>query len=82
MNFEIRRALHDTTLGMDQLSSGSNIDTEKLVSALRGFVHLPLADDGNGDELTHITNLVLLGESTHESIFNEALKTVLGEQYA
>lgn len=79
--FDISRSLHSTTLGMEQLSRDPETGTNQLTSALRDLVHLPLADGGLGSELKYVSSLVLLGESTQEAIFNNALRTVLGEQF-
>jgi hypothetical protein len=78
--FEYRRVLHDTSLGVDGLSGGSDTNRGDLVRALQSFTRLPL-EDGNGDELGRISNLVLLGESAGDQRLHDVLKDVLGERF-
>jgi hypothetical protein len=78
--FEYRRVLHDTRLGVDGLSGGSDTNRGDLVRALQSFTRLPL-EDGNGVELERISNLVLLGESADDQRLHDVLKDVLGERF-
>jgi hypothetical protein len=78
--FEYRRVLHDTHLGVDGLSGGSDSSYDDLARALRNVISLPL-EDGNGAELKRINNLVLLGESAGDHRLHDVLKEVLGEQF-
>jgi hypothetical protein len=78
--YEDRRVLHDTHLGADGLSGGSDGSHRDLVRALRDLTDLPLKD-GNGEGLTHIGRVILLGESAADPRLNVALKDVLGEQF-
>lgn len=82
--FEVRRVLHDTRLGADALSRGSdapgfNSSRGDLASALRDITRLPVKD-GNGEEVTLVGELVLLGESAGDRRLHDVLKEVLGEQ--
>lgn len=82
--FEVRRVLHDTRLGADALSRGSdapgpNRSRGDLASALREITRLPV-EDGNGEEVTRVGELVLLGESAGDRRLHDVLKEVLGEQ--
>jgi hypothetical protein len=80
--FEQRRVLHDTNLGLDQLHGHSELSNhQKLENADRKLVRLPMNDDDNGEELTYIHNLVLLGESADNARLHDVLKKVLAEQY-
>jgi hypothetical protein len=78
--FEYRRILHDTSLGVDGLSGGSDTNRGDLVRALQSFTRLPLEDD-NGGELERMSNLVLLGESAGDQRLHDVLKDVLGERF-
>ena len=78
--FEYRRVLHDTRLGVDGLSGGSDSSYDDLARALRNITSLPL-EDGNGAELKQIGNLVLLGESAGDQRLHDVLKDVLAEQF-
>jgi len=78
--FEYRRVLHDTSLGVDGFSGGSDTNRGDLVRALQSFTRLPLEDD-NGDELERISNLVLLGESAGDQRLHDVLKDILGERF-
>ena len=65
--FEVRRVLHDTNLGTDALSKGSNTFEScstniSLPRAFRNTTKLPLTD-GIGAGLIKINKLVMLGES-------------------
>ena len=82
--FEDRRVLHDTRLGTDGLSRGSDSsesDSSRsgLVRALRELTSLPL-EDGNGAGLMRISELVLLGESASDRRLHDVLREVLAEQ--
>jgi hypothetical protein len=79
--FEYRRVLHDTRLSVDGLSGGSGTNRGDLLRALQSFTRLPL-EDGNGDEVERISNLVLLGESAGDQQLHDVLKDVLGERYS
>jgi len=82
--FEDRRVLHDTRLGADALSRGSDApgsisSRSDLASALRDITRLPL-EDGNGAEVKRVGELALLGESAGDRRLHDVLKEVLGEQ--
>ncbi|KAL9623583.1 MAG: hypothetical protein Q9160_002039 [Pyrenula sp. 1 TL-2023] len=79
--FEDRRVLHDTTLGADALHR-TTLDAHQgnLVRALRNITTLPL-EDGNGEELDHISNLVLLGERASDRTLHGALRTIFQDDH-
>ncbi len=82
--FEYRRVLHDTRLGTDGLfrgsdSSGPDSSRDDLARALRKLTSLPL-EDGNGEGLKQISELVLLGESASDRRLHDVLMEVLAEQ--
>ena len=82
--FEVRRVVHDTNLGTDVLAKGSDNSgscstKDGLTNALHNVTHLPLKD-GNGAELTKISELVMLGESASNQRLINVLKDVLADQ--
>jgi hypothetical protein len=77
--FEHRRVLHDNGIGADHLSHDADRIRSDLVHALRNVTKLPL-QDGNGEGLAQISNLVLLGESAGDSQLHDALKEAPGEK--
>jgi hypothetical protein len=79
--FEVRRVLHSPNFGLDQLRAGSETDLNKMETALREMLQLPLNDGGNGEELKYINNLALLGEAAGNIQLHEVLKKVLDKHY-
>ena len=74
--FEYRRVLHDMRLGASTLSTTPENGQNDLVHALRNITALPL-EDGNGVELIHISEVVLLGERADDRRLHKALEEVL-----
>ncbi|KAL9619883.1 MAG: hypothetical protein Q9160_005530 [Pyrenula sp. 1 TL-2023] len=78
--FEDRRVFHDTSIGASARSETPSARRNDLVRALRNITILPL-EDGNGEELTQINELVLLGERADDHDLHEALKEVFQQKY-
>ncbi|KAL9110259.1 MAG: hypothetical protein Q9227_005166 [Pyrenula ochraceoflavens] len=74
--FEVRRELHNTTLGASKLTAstttGADSANDDLMQALRQITTLPLDDDGNGVELKQISDIVLLGDRADDPRLHEA----------
>ena len=84
--FEWRRVLHDTTLGRAaikrQCETASAADCIlPLTQALSDLIRLPL-EDGNGADLTHISELVLHGEAANDPQLHFVLGKVLYEHHS
>ncbi len=61
-------------------SSGSDSSRDDLARALRKLTSLPL-EDGNGEGLKQISELVLLGESESDRRLHDVLREVLAEHF-
>lgn len=79
--FEVRRVLHSTEFGLDQLRARTEADLNRMKTALGEMLQLPLDDGGNGEELDSINNLVILGEAAGDRQLHEVLKEVLVKHY-
>lgn len=84
--FESWRAVHNMSLGTDNLSKvydmpGSKSSREELADTFRELTSLPSSGGGDGASLKHIRHLALVGESANDKRLHDALKEVLLEQY-